>query len=181
MRSISQRIPASLFIELRWEVIQPAEEGKLEVSYRWFRTVKDAEDWCMRKGFGVVLDVKCNSSSSCTMVIGLISYLSLESSQRAKPWPSRNLQLGTLGLGYCLSSKKVAVWLEWAVIEWYWVDSESAHCIKVWFYNTDFIINIISQFFTILHSGRRGRRFKSSHLDQSWSNHLDQNLLNKLI
>ena len=32
-----------------WEVIQPAEEGKLEVSYRWFRTCKDAEDWCMRK------------------------------------------------------------------------------------------------------------------------------------
>ena len=90
-------------------MIQPAKEGELEVSYRWFRTSKDAEDWCMRKGFGVVLDVKCNSSSSCTMVIGLISYLSLESSQRAKPWPSRNLQLGTLGLGYCLSSKKVAV------------------------------------------------------------------------
>ena len=34
----------------RWEVIQPAEEGKLEVSYRWFRTCKDAEDWCMKKG-----------------------------------------------------------------------------------------------------------------------------------
>ena len=32
----------------RWEVIQPAEEGKLEVSYRWFRTCKDAEDWCVR-------------------------------------------------------------------------------------------------------------------------------------
>ena len=31
-----------------WEVIQPAKEGKLEVSYRWFRTCKDAEDWCMR-------------------------------------------------------------------------------------------------------------------------------------
>ena len=30
-----------------WEVIQPAEEGKLEVSYRWFRTCKDEEDWCM--------------------------------------------------------------------------------------------------------------------------------------
>ena len=25
-------------------------EGKLEVSYRWFRTCKDAEDWCMREG-----------------------------------------------------------------------------------------------------------------------------------
>ena len=35
-----------------WEVIQPAGEGKLEVSYRWFRTCKDAEDWCMRKGAG---------------------------------------------------------------------------------------------------------------------------------
>ena len=35
-----------------WEVIQPAKEGKLEVSYRWFRTSKDAEDWCMRKGVG---------------------------------------------------------------------------------------------------------------------------------
>ena len=31
-----------------WEVILPAEEGKLEVSYRWFRTCKDAEDWCVR-------------------------------------------------------------------------------------------------------------------------------------
>ena len=39
----------------RWEVIQPAEEGGLEVSYRWFRTSKDAEDWCMRNGAGVVL------------------------------------------------------------------------------------------------------------------------------
>ena len=29
-------------------MIQPAEEGKLEVSYRWFRTCKDAEGWCMR-------------------------------------------------------------------------------------------------------------------------------------
>ena len=29
-----------------WEVIQPAEEGKLEVSYRWFRTCKDAEVFC---------------------------------------------------------------------------------------------------------------------------------------
>ena len=33
----------------RWEVILPAEEGKLEVSYRWFRTCKDAEDWCMAR------------------------------------------------------------------------------------------------------------------------------------
>ena len=32
-----------------WEVILPAEEGKLEVSYRWFRTCKDAEDWCMKE------------------------------------------------------------------------------------------------------------------------------------
>ena len=38
----------------RWEVIQPAEEGKLEVSYRWFRTCKDAEVWCMRNGAGAV-------------------------------------------------------------------------------------------------------------------------------
>ena len=30
-----------------WKVILPAEEGKLEVSYRWFRTCKDAEDSCM--------------------------------------------------------------------------------------------------------------------------------------
>ena len=35
-----------------WKVIQPADEGKLEVSYRWFRTSKDAEGWCMRKGAG---------------------------------------------------------------------------------------------------------------------------------
>ena len=35
-----------------WEVIQPAKEGKLEVSHRWFRTCKDAEDWCMRKEVG---------------------------------------------------------------------------------------------------------------------------------
>ena len=28
----------------RWEVIQPAKEGELEVSYRWFRTSKDSED-----------------------------------------------------------------------------------------------------------------------------------------
>ena len=34
----------------KWEVILPAEEGKLEVSYRWFRTCKDAEGWCMRNG-----------------------------------------------------------------------------------------------------------------------------------
>ena len=32
-----------------WEVIQPAEEGKLEISYRSFRTCKDAEDCCMRE------------------------------------------------------------------------------------------------------------------------------------
>jgi len=31
-----------------WEVIQPAEEGKLEVSFRWFRTCKDAEDFCLK-------------------------------------------------------------------------------------------------------------------------------------
>ena len=31
-----------------WEVILPAQEGQLEVSYRWFGTCKDAEDWCMR-------------------------------------------------------------------------------------------------------------------------------------
>ena len=30
-----------------WEVILPAEEGKLEVSYRWFRTCKDAEAFCL--------------------------------------------------------------------------------------------------------------------------------------
>ena len=36
-----------------WEVIQPAKEGKLEVSYRWFRSCKDAEDWCVRKCVGV--------------------------------------------------------------------------------------------------------------------------------
>ena len=29
-------------------MILPSEEGKLEVSYRWFRTSKDAEDWCVR-------------------------------------------------------------------------------------------------------------------------------------
>ena len=34
--------------KIEWEMIQPAKEGKLEVSYRWFRTYKDAEDWCMR-------------------------------------------------------------------------------------------------------------------------------------
>ena len=39
----------------RWEVIHPAKEGKLEVSYRWFRTCKDAEDWCMRNGAGATL------------------------------------------------------------------------------------------------------------------------------
>ena len=31
-----------------WEVMKPAKEGKLEVSYRWFRTYKDAEDWCIK-------------------------------------------------------------------------------------------------------------------------------------
>ena len=36
------------FLPGKWEVIQPAEEGKLEVSYRWFPTCKDAEDWCLR-------------------------------------------------------------------------------------------------------------------------------------
>ena len=36
----------------RWEVIQPAKEGNLEVSYRWFRTCKDAEDWYMGNGAG---------------------------------------------------------------------------------------------------------------------------------
>ena len=36
----------------RWEVILPLEEGKLEVSYLWFRTCKDAEDWCMSNGAG---------------------------------------------------------------------------------------------------------------------------------
>ena len=34
----------------RWEVIQPAKEGKLEVSYRWFRTCRDAEEFC----FGIL-------------------------------------------------------------------------------------------------------------------------------
>ena len=28
-------------------VIQPAEKGKLEVSYRWFRSHKQAEAFCM--------------------------------------------------------------------------------------------------------------------------------------
>ena len=27
-----------------------------EISYRWFRTCKDAEDWCMRKGAGAPKD-----------------------------------------------------------------------------------------------------------------------------
>ena len=31
-----------------WEVILPAEEGKLEVSFRWFRTCKDAEAFCLK-------------------------------------------------------------------------------------------------------------------------------------
>ena len=30
-----------------WEVIQPVEEGKLEVSYRWFRSYPDAEAFCL--------------------------------------------------------------------------------------------------------------------------------------
>ena len=44
----------------RWEVIQPAEEGKLKVSYSWFRSCKDAEDWCMRtcQRVGLVDSVK---------------------------------------------------------------------------------------------------------------------------
>ena len=29
-----------------WKVIQPAKEGKLEISYRWFRTWTDAESFC---------------------------------------------------------------------------------------------------------------------------------------
>ena len=33
----------------RWEVIQSVEEGKLEFSFRWFRTCKDAVVWCMIK------------------------------------------------------------------------------------------------------------------------------------
>ena len=32
----------------RWEVIQPAEEEKLEISYRWFLTCKDAKDFCLK-------------------------------------------------------------------------------------------------------------------------------------
>ena len=32
----------------RLEVVQRAEEGKLEVSYRWFRTCKNAEGFCFR-------------------------------------------------------------------------------------------------------------------------------------
>ena len=35
-----------------WEVIQPAKEGKLEVSYRWFRTCKDAEVCCFKEANG---------------------------------------------------------------------------------------------------------------------------------
>ena len=42
----------------RWEVIHPAKEGKLEVSYRWFRTCKDAEDWCVRNGAGAKIRPK---------------------------------------------------------------------------------------------------------------------------
>ena len=30
-----------------WKVIQRSEEGKLEVSYRWFRSCKEAEEWCI--------------------------------------------------------------------------------------------------------------------------------------
>ena len=31
----------------RWEVIQPAKEGELEDSYRWFRSHKQAEAFCL--------------------------------------------------------------------------------------------------------------------------------------
>ena len=34
-----------------WEVILTAKEGKLEVSYCWFRTCKDAEGWSLWEGF----------------------------------------------------------------------------------------------------------------------------------
>jgi len=34
--------------KIEWDVILPAGEGKLEVSYRWFITCKDAEDWCIK-------------------------------------------------------------------------------------------------------------------------------------
>ena len=48
----------------RWEVIHPAKEGKLEVSYRWFRTSKDAEVCCMRKkGAGATHLKKGNSET----------------------------------------------------------------------------------------------------------------------
>ena len=33
-------------------VIQMQGLVEQEISYRWFRTCKDAEDWCMRKGAG---------------------------------------------------------------------------------------------------------------------------------
>ena len=33
-------------------MILPAEEGKLEISYRWFRTFKDAEVWCFKEANG---------------------------------------------------------------------------------------------------------------------------------
>ena len=47
----------------RWEVILSAEEGKLEFSYRWFRTCKDAEGWCVRRIDGPIgEEVSCNSS-----------------------------------------------------------------------------------------------------------------------
>ena len=39
-----------------WEVILPAGEGKLEVSYRWFRTCKDAEDWCIKDTNALSID-----------------------------------------------------------------------------------------------------------------------------
>ena len=39
-----------------WEVVQPARKGALEVSYRWFRTCKDAEGWSMRNGAGAPKD-----------------------------------------------------------------------------------------------------------------------------
>ena len=35
-----------------WEVILPAGEGKLEVSYRWFRYCKDAEVCCFKEANG---------------------------------------------------------------------------------------------------------------------------------
>ena len=32
-----------------WTIVLTAKEGKLEASYRWFRTCKDAEVWLLRK------------------------------------------------------------------------------------------------------------------------------------